>query len=229
MASTTKTKTLAEKLAAIRQALAPMGEKNGKVQSGRGPNYDYHKAEDVQAHVRGALIEHNVLIVPKVVGYEHTPFATTNGAGQFLTTAQMEFELIDADSGEALTVPSVGSGTDSGEKGIYKAQTGAWKYLLLTLFQLAATDDPDEAPAAEPRKRQTTAKAKQSKAATPKLATAQEVDSLKSTARLAGFGAPDWTNLLTAVGVADETQFPADKLAEAKAEVFRYGAQAVAS
>jgi hypothetical protein len=217
-------KGLARKLAAIRAGLEPLGEKKGKVT--QGGTYEYHRAEDVQAHVRAALIEQNVLLVPKVCDCTHDPFDTDNGKTRFLTTVRGECEVIDADSGESMTIPMVGAGTDNGEKGVYKAMTGAWKYLVMYLFQLAATDDPEaEDGGQQTRARATTKRRAVSKPKAQEFASATAVKNLKAAAHLADFDAERWQTMLTALGVEDEAKFPTEKLAEARQQVFEAGAQ----
>lgn len=49
------------------------------------------------------------------------------------------------ESGQHVSFDSIGHGQDSGDKGVYKAITGARKYAIASIFGLATTDDPEEA------------------------------------------------------------------------------------
>jgi hypothetical protein len=56
----------------------------------------------------------------------------------------LDYQFIDGDSDEILSVPSYGEGRDSGDKAPYKALTGALKYALIQTFLIATGDDPEE-------------------------------------------------------------------------------------
>ena len=56
----------------------------------------------------------------------------------------LDYEFIDGDSDEILSVPSYGEGRDGGDKAPYKALTGALKYALIQTFLIATGDDPEE-------------------------------------------------------------------------------------
>jgi hypothetical protein len=51
--------------------------------------------------------------------------------------------FVDADTGEYIKKKSVGFGADSGDKGIYKAITGAIKYIFMKTFLIPTGDDPE--------------------------------------------------------------------------------------
>ncbi len=56
----------------------------------------------------------------------------------------LDYEFIDGDSDEVLSVPSYGEGRDRGDKAPYKALTGALKYALIQTFLIATGDDPEQ-------------------------------------------------------------------------------------
>lgn len=51
--------------------------------------------------------------------------------------------IVDGESGEQFVVQGYGQGQDSGDKGGYKALTGAIKYFLLKTFMIPTGDDPE--------------------------------------------------------------------------------------
>ena len=111
--------------------------------------YDYATEADIVESLRGAMSAQHVVLIPKLVGVENVKIATRNGES-VMTTVQMLFTFIDGDSGQSLKIPWQGCGADSGDKGYYKALTGAEKYVLLKTFLIPTGDDPeDEEPAAE--------------------------------------------------------------------------------
>lgn len=107
--------------------------------------YQYVMEADLVDHVRPLLSERNVFIVPRVAGRgqgeNYTDYAHELDDG--LTSIIYEYEIIDGDSGESLITSAVGYGSDKGDKGAYKASTGAFKYMLMRLFMVATGDDPE--------------------------------------------------------------------------------------
>ena len=59
------------------------------------------------------------------------------------TKVKMEFVLADADTGECIKSIYWGEAQDKGDKGLYKAYTGATKYFLMKTFLIATGDDPE--------------------------------------------------------------------------------------
>lgn len=103
-------------------------------------HYDYVQAVDVTRSVRDKLIERNIIVIPASRGAEHTPMSN----GSLLTTVRLSYEFVDTETGQSIVVPWTGVGADKGgDKGIYKAYTGGLKYMLLTLFLIPTTDDPE--------------------------------------------------------------------------------------
>jgi hypothetical protein len=60
-----------------------------------------------------------------------------------LATVKMNVLLIDKDSGETVTITGIGSGQDSGDKAVMKAQTAAIKYAYLLSLAISTGDDPE--------------------------------------------------------------------------------------
>lgn len=107
--------------------------------------YQYVMEADLVDHIRPLLAERNVFIVPRVGKRGQESFAdfAHDNDGEGLTTIVFEYDIIDGDSGEKLTTSAVGYGSDKGDKGAYKASTGAFKYMLMRLFMVATGDDPE--------------------------------------------------------------------------------------
>jgi hypothetical protein len=62
---------------------------------------------------------------------------------QILVNVEVEYRFIDAESGEWLGGVAAGSGADTGDKGVYKAITGAIKYIYMKTFNIPTGDDPE--------------------------------------------------------------------------------------
>lgn len=121
----------------LHRKLAEVMAEVGRVPK-RGRNefhkYDYATEADIVDAVRGALSSRSISIVPSVrqVLREGT-----------LTTVLMAFQFTDGETGETSTHDWAGTGDDKGDKGLYKAMTGALKYFLLKTFLLPTGDDPE--------------------------------------------------------------------------------------
>jgi hypothetical protein len=106
--------------------------------------YDYATEADIVAVVRKAMAEQGVMLIPAVSRFERLELTKGNGKTTTLTTVYMNFRWVDGGSGESLDVPWVGQGVDGEDKGVYKAITGAEKYILLKTFLIPTGDDPEK-------------------------------------------------------------------------------------
>lgn len=130
-------KTLAGKLAEI------MGEIGYIAKGGTNSaqNYKYVLASQVADAIREKLSAKGVAILPgdiEKISEEMSP-----SGKQKVFTFKYSWVLVDGETGEKLTIFSLGSGADSGDKHVYKATTGALKYALLTTFLIPTGDDPE--------------------------------------------------------------------------------------
>lgn len=73
-----------------------------------------------------------------------TATRTTPSGKQTLTDVLVEYKFIDVESGESIEGQAVGQGTDANDKGVYKAVTGAIKYIFMKTFLIPTGDDPEE-------------------------------------------------------------------------------------
>lgn len=111
-----------------------------------GEKFSYAAEADLIAGARSAMVAEGLCLFPtqqSVNTEEHGP--TKAGQMQFRCTTVVTWILLHL-SGESLTVQTVGVGVDVGDKGAYKAQTGALKYALRQLLMLETGDDPDVQP-----------------------------------------------------------------------------------
>ena len=100
--------------------------------------YHYTLEADLVAAVRQYLAAANIVIIPSVVG------ETREGD---LTKIDVEYTVTDGNEHFSFRMP--GYGADRGDKGVYKAITGAQKYTLMKTFLIPTGDDPEleDAPA----------------------------------------------------------------------------------
>lgn len=134
MSEDIKAMKLAEKLHAIMSEM-PTLTKNGK---NAFHNYKYAKESDYVEAVRPLLSKYRVLILPNVV-------QSNLNAEKDLTSIVMQYTIINADDADdkmSVSVPA--QGADKSDKGVYKAITGAKKYMIANLLMVATGDDPEE-------------------------------------------------------------------------------------
>ena len=65
------------------------------------------------------------------------------GTKQFNTIAKGTYQFMDSDSKTVISGTWFGSGSDTSDKGLYKAITGGIKYVLNTNFLIPTGDDPE--------------------------------------------------------------------------------------
>mgnify|MGYP001149629866 CR=1 FL=1 len=121
-------------------------KKNGRVEF-KSTKYNYQKAEDIDLAVRDAFQSVGLVVIPE-------DFVVVSDVGSVVTIVQ-KFRIVDVDTQESFVCAMGGQGQDSGDKRIYKAETGAFKYLFKQLLQITSQEsDPDNFPSgAEPAPR----------------------------------------------------------------------------
>jgi hypothetical protein len=130
-------------------------QKDDNVSTGGTGSYKAISEEKVTETVRASLIKHGLIILP--VEQEHkrddTPVRTEKtyqGKTEIketisrLSTVNTRYKIIDIETGEAEFVVSSGTGVDTQDKGVGKAMTYSYKYLLLRSFAIPTGDDPDK-------------------------------------------------------------------------------------
>ena len=97
--------------------------------------------EKVTSSVRESLIKHGIVIVP--VEQNHKREGT-------LSTVDTKYRIQSIDDKEDYVIAvSSGTGADTQDKGVGKAMTYAYKYLLLRTFAIPTGEDPDKISSAE--------------------------------------------------------------------------------
>ena len=102
--------------------------------------YDYATEADVVESVRPHMVKNGLMLIPHVDNVSQDQHGNTN--------IIVNYRLYHV-SGEFIEFNVAASGNDKnrngvGDKGIYKAMTGASKYAMLKLFSLATGDDPEK-------------------------------------------------------------------------------------
>lgn len=143
---------LAAKLARI------LGELGKVEKTGRNDfhHYDYLKEDDLVWAIRPKLADAGIFVFESTVS-QHLEVLETgvdergNVRKALITTVATQHTFMDGETGEQFTVMSQGQGADNGDKGAYKAITGAQKYFLYKNFMIATGDDPEADPKTDER------------------------------------------------------------------------------
>ena len=122
-------------------------QKDVKAMAKEGTNefqkYKYLMEAQVAEQFKELLEKHGVAFITssKITG---VIAPLESGAKQFLTSVAVDYRFIDVESGEEIYGTAAGQGTDSGDKGVYKAITGAIKYIFMKNFLIPTGFDPEE-------------------------------------------------------------------------------------
>lgn len=106
--------------------------------------YDYVTENDLVYAVRDKLAEANIFVFTSTET-QHCETILSGGGEKstLLTTVCTKHTFVDGDTGEEFSVLSQGQGSDNGDKGGYKAITGAMKYFIYKCFMIPTGDDPE--------------------------------------------------------------------------------------
>ena len=106
--------------------------------------YRYAKDTDISTAFSKAFRDHQVFMFSSIVDRQCHSYKTRGDKDSFLITVQLEVTFVDAESGESFKTTFYGDGSDSDDKAVYKAITGAQKYALMKTFLVATGDDPEK-------------------------------------------------------------------------------------
>jgi len=137
--------------------------------------YKYVTHDAVVEHVRKALVQHGIVVVTSTPEVEFPAAATTNaGKANNICRVRLVVRFVNADEpSEFVETEFWGEASDTGDKAIYKAISGAKKYAFTNMFMLATGDDPEQA---SPEYQQRATATKQPKATQPKADAVNDPD-----------------------------------------------------
>ena len=174
-------------------------------------NYKAISEEKVTSTLRESLIKNGLVIIP---------IEQTAGRNGNVSTVNTKYKIIDIDTGQFEILASSGEGADTQDKGVGKAMTYAYKYMLLRTFAIPTGEDPDKVSSTELDEKQRQAEEKKAKEAEvdakiyPELKAKWEV--------LAGNmdGFEDWHGKQKIAGMTNDkmNKYLASKITEKKKE-----------
>lgn len=106
----------------------------------KNTNYKAISEEKVTEAVRKSLVKNNLIIIPVEQVHSKT---------DYLTTVDVKYRIIDIDTGDSVEVVSSGTGADTQDKGVGKAMTYSYKYMMLRTFAIPTGEDPDKVSSSE--------------------------------------------------------------------------------
>lgn len=109
----------------------------------KAQDYWYATEVDILRALRPLLTKAGVFIQFSVVDCQVVP-----RDGRSLLT-QVQLDYVVTDGTDTISGSCFGYGMDTGDKGVYKAITGAKKYALMLLFLIDTGDDPESDPAGD--------------------------------------------------------------------------------
>lgn len=142
MADSKDNAILFTKLARIMSEIKEL-KKSGWNSQGNG--YAYVTEVDVLNELRPRLAKENVFVFTSVDSQEVSLSEKLgNKNNTILTMVSTSHTFACGDSGATFTVKCQGQGTDTMDKGVFKAITGAMKYFTSKTFMIGSEDDPEK-------------------------------------------------------------------------------------
>lgn len=106
-------------------------------------NYKYASEYAIKLALHEALVKHGVVFSISGATMTTEQVTTAKGGREALVSTVLTYRFYDVDTGEFVEGQGIGQGQDNGDKGAYKAITGALKYILTTSFVIPTGDDPE--------------------------------------------------------------------------------------
>ena len=132
-------KNIFQRISAVMQDVQYLA-KDDQIEFGK-TKYRAISEEKVTTTIRKSLITHGIVIVP--VKQEHSKDGV-------LTAVDVTYRIQNVeDESDYIEAVSSGTGVDTQDKGVGKAMTYAYKYLLLRTFAIPTGEDPDKISSAE--------------------------------------------------------------------------------
>lgn len=131
--------------AALKLAIEGAG-KPGKSGYNKSDKYHYSDLDDFLGAVTPAIAKAGLVMAGSVIECRDLPERVSDsGKHQYAVRVTMALRLTHPESGEWIEVQGFGDGQDRGDKGVYKATTGARKMAVSSLFNFGGmtSDEPE--------------------------------------------------------------------------------------
>jgi hypothetical protein len=119
----------------------------GKDGRNQQQNYSFRGVEQVLNTLAPALVQHGLVMLPRMMSREVVERTTAKGSLQFFVTVAAEFDFVAVADGSKHTVVTYGEAQDTADKATNKAMSAAYKYAAFLAFCIplkGVLDDADE-------------------------------------------------------------------------------------
>lgn len=152
--------------------------------------FKFRGIDDVMNAMHPILSKNNIFVTPEVESFEREERTSKNGGLIIYTIATIKFTFY-AEDGSNIVVKVIGEAMDSGDKGMNKAMSIAYKYALFQVFCIPTEDDPDKdsytlAPKQQANKNTKTTQPTQQKAPQQNLISTEQRETLINLIESAG-------------------------------------------
>jgi len=107
--------------------------------------YKYVEIAEIKKTIQELLAKHGLVYFGTCEGIERVSLGLNKdgNAKPEMTRVKMKYTLAETKTNEKIESVFYGEGMDAGDKGVYKAYTGAEKYFLIQTFAISTGDDPE--------------------------------------------------------------------------------------
>lgn len=120
--------------------------------------YSYFSDDQISEKFRNLFDEHGICFIysSQITGCREIS-STRSWTRQFVTDVLVNYKFVDIENGSMIEWTACWSWNDTGDKWVYKAITGAVKYIFMKTFQISTGDDPekDEVKERKPKEKET--------------------------------------------------------------------------
>lgn len=131
--------TLYEKLALVMKNCSYIAKTGENTFHG----YSYVTSNDVLERINESFSTVGLITMVTPTLLDLREVQTAKGTIDKHATIGVSITILDVETGESIQISGIGSGQDSGDKAIMKAETAAIKYAYMLSFCIATGDDPE--------------------------------------------------------------------------------------
>lgn len=128
-------------IAAVMGALSKEGI--AKLERNKEQGYQFRGIDSIYSALSAKLVEHGLLMLPRVVKREHYEKVTKSGAVLLYARLEMEYDMVAVADGSKHVISTYGEAMDSGDKSGNKAMSAAYKYAAIQAFCIPTVGEPD--------------------------------------------------------------------------------------
>ena len=135
----TTTKKVLEAISNITEDIGSIA----KSRTNQHQNYKFRGIDDVYLALQPLLIKHRIVILPNFLSHKKSEFLSAKGTLTFHHVLEVNYTIQSVEDGSSISLNFMGEAMDTGDKGIPKALSVAYKYLVFQLFCIPTTSSDD--------------------------------------------------------------------------------------